>query len=215
MNKFISVEKALSFIKDGMVLMIGGFLGNGTPDKIVDAIAASGLKNLTLICNDTSFPDRGFGKLFVNKQVTKVITSYIGGNPVCNEQMNANELEVNFVPQGTLAERIRAAGCGLGGILTPTGLNTLSAQGKQIINVDGKDFLLEKPLRADIALIRASVGDKAGNLVYRGTSQNFNPIMAMAADMVIAEVGKLVEIGEIAPEYVKTPSILIKYIIEQ
>ncbi|MCL1868232.1 MAG: CoA transferase subunit A [Paludibacter sp.] len=213
MNKFISVEKALSFLKDGMTLMIGGFLGNGTPDKIVDAIAASSLKNLTLICNDTAFPDRGLGKLFVNKQVAKVITSYIGGNPLCNEQMNAGELEVDFVPQGTLAERIRSAGCGLGGILTPTGLNTLSAQGKQIINVDGKDYLLEKPLRADVALIRASVGDEMGNLVYRGTSQNFNPLMAMAADLVIAEVGELVKTGEIAPEYVKTPSIFVKYLV--
>jgi acetate CoA/acetoacetate CoA-transferase alpha subunit len=214
MNKFISVEKALSFLKDGMTIMIGGFLGNGSPDKIIDAISKSGLKNLTLICNDTVFPDRSFGKLFVNRQVTKVITSYIGGNPVCNEQMNAGELEVDFVPQGTLAERIRAAGCGLGGILTPTGLNTLSAQGKQIINVDGKDFLLEKPLRADVALIRASIGDETGNLVYRGTSQNFNPLMAMAADLVIVEVGKLVKTGEIAPEHIKTPSILVKYIIE-
>lgn len=214
MNKFISVEKALSFLKDGMTLMIGGFLNNGTPEKIVDAIAASGLKNLTIICNDTSYPDRGFGKLFVNKQVTKVITSYIGANPPCNDQMNAGELEVIFVPQGTLAERIRAAGCGLGGVLTPTGLDTLSAQGKQIVNVDGKDFLLEKPLRADVALIRASVGDDMGNLVYRGTSQNFNPLMAMAADLVIAEVENLVKTGEIAPENVKTPSILVDYIIE-
>ncbi|MCL2596599.1 MAG: CoA transferase subunit A [Paludibacter sp.] len=214
MNKFISVEKALAMMKDGMTLMIGGFLNNGTPEKIVDAIASSGLKNLTIICNDSSYPDRGFGKLFVNKQVTKVITSYIGANPVCNDQMNAGELEVVFVPQGTLAERIRAAGCGLGGILTPTGLDTLSAQGKQIVNVDGKDYLLEKPLRADVALIRASVGDHSGNLVYRGTSQNFNPLMAMAADLVIAEVEKLVETGEIAPENVKTPSILVDYIIE-
>jgi len=214
MNKFISLEKALSFIKDGMTIMIGGFLGNGSPDRIIDAIAASNLKNLTIICNDTVFPDRSFGKLFVNKQVTKVITSYIGGNPACNEQMNKGELEVVFVPQGTLAERIRAAGCGLGGILTPTGLNTLAAQGKQIISVDGKEFLLEKPLRADVALIRASVGDETGNLVYRGTSQNFNPLMAMAADLVIAEVEKLVKTGDIEPEYVKTPSILVKYIIQ-
>jgi len=214
MNKIISVEKAMTYIKDGMTLMIGGFLDNGTPQKIVDAIAQSGLKNLTIICNDSSYPDRGFGKLFVNKQVTKVITSYIGANPFCNDQMNAGELIVDFVPQGTLAERIRAAGCGLGGILTPTGIDTLAAQGKQIINVDGKDFLLEKPLRADVALIRASIGDRSGNLVYRGTSQNFNPLMAMAADLVIAEVEKLVETGEIAPENVKTPAILVDYIIE-
>ncbi|MDR2854415.1 MAG: CoA transferase subunit A [Prevotellaceae bacterium] len=213
MNKIISVEHTLSFLKDGMTVMIGGFLANGTPEKIVDTIAASGIKNLTLICNDTAFPERGFGKLFVNKQVSKVITSYIGANPVCGEQLDAGELQVEFVPQGTLAERLRAAGCGLGGILTPTGLGTLIAQGKQIVNVDGKDYLLEKPLRADVALICASVGDKSGNLVYRGTSQNFNPLMAMAADVVIAEVGELVETGTIPPENIKTQGILVDYLV--
>ncbi len=203
MSKFISIEEAISKVKDGMTIMVGGFLANGTPNKIVDALAKSGVKNLTLICNDTAFPDRGVGQLIANKQVKKLFVSHIGTNPCTSEQMNSGELEIEFCPQGSLAERVRAGGCGLGGIL-----------GKQIINVDGKDYLLEKPLRADVALVGASLGDKAGNLVYRGTSQNFNPLMAAAADLVIAEVNELVEVGEIAAENVKTPSIMVDYIIE-
>ena len=140
--------------------------------------------------------------------------SHIGTNPHTSEQMNSGELEIEFCPQGSLAERVRAGGCGLGGILTQTGMGTIVAEGKQIVNVDGKDYLLEKPLRADIALVGASLGDKAGNLVYRGTSQNFNPLMASAADLVIAEINELVEVGEIAAENVKTPSIMVVFIIE-
>lgn len=214
MSKFISIEEAISKVKDGMTIMVGGFLANGTPNKIVDALAKSGVKNLTLICNDTAFPDRGVGQLIANKQVKKLFVSHIGTNPCTSEQMNSGELEIEFCPQGSLAERVRAGGCGLGGILTQTGMGTIVAEGKQIINVDGKDYLLEKPLRADVALVGASLGDKAGNLVYRGTSQNFNPLMAAAADLVIAEVNELVEVGEIAAENVKTPSIMVDYIIE-
>ena len=214
MSKFISIEEAISKVKDGMTIMVGGFLANGTPNKIVDALAKSGVKNLTLICNDTAFPDRGVGQLIANKQVKKLFVSHIGTNPCTSEQMNSGELEIEFCPQGSLAERVRACGCGLGGILTQTGMGTIVAEGKQIINVDGKDYLLEKPLRADVALVGASLGDKAGNLVYRGTSQNFNPLMAAAADLVIAEVNELVEVGEIAAENVKTPSIMVDYIIE-
>ncbi|MCB6974184.1 MULTISPECIES: CoA transferase subunit A [Butyricimonas] len=214
MSKFISIEEAVSKVKDGMTIMVGGFLANGTPNKLVDALAKSGVKNLTLICNDTAFPDRGVGQLIANKQVKKLFVSHIGTNPCTSEQMNSGELEIEFCPQGSLAERVRAGGCGLGGILTQTGMGTIVAEGKQVINVDGKDYLLEKPLRADIALVGASLGDKAGNLVYRGTSQNFNPLMAAAADLVIAEVNELVEVGEIAAENVKTPSIMVDYIIE-
>ena len=214
MSKFISIEEAVSKVKDGMTIMVGGFLANGTPNKIVDALAKSGVKNLTLICNDTAFPDRGVGQLIANKQVKKLFVSHIGTNPCTSEQMNSGELEIEFCPQGSLAERVRAGGCGLGGILTQTGMGTIVAEGKQVINVDGKDYLLEKPLRADIALVGASLGDKAGNLVYRGTSQNFNPLMAAAADLVIAEVNELVEVGEIAAENVKTPSIMVDYIIK-
>ena len=214
MSKFISIEEAVSKVKDGMTIMVGGFLANGTPNKIVDALAKSGVKNLTLICNDTAYPDKGVGQLIANKQVKKLFVSHIGTNPHTSEQMNSGELEIEFCPQGSLAERVRAGGCGLGGILTQTGMGTIVAEGKQIGNVDGKDYLLEKPLRADIALVGASLGDKAGNLVYRGTSQNFNPLMASAADLVIAEINELVEVGEIAAENVKTPSIMVDFIIE-
>lgn len=215
MNKLISIDEAVSKIKDGMTLMIGGFLANGTPNKIVDALAQSGVKDLTIICNDTAFPDRGIGKLVVNKQVKKLYTSHIGTNPATGEQYNKGELEIEFCPQGTLAERVRAAGNGLGGVLTTTGLGTIVAEGKQIINIDGKDYLLEKPLHADVALIRASRGDKSGNLVYRGTSQNFNPLMATAADLVIAEIADMKEVGEIAPEEVHTPAIFVDFIVAE
>ena len=214
MSKFISIEEAVSKVKDGMTIMVGGFLANGTPNKIVDALAKSGVKNLTLICNDTAYPDKGVGQLIANKQVKKLFVSHIGTNPHTSEQMNSGELEIEFCPQGSLAERVRAGGCGLGGILTQTGMGTIVAEGKQIVNVDGKDYLLEKPLRADIALVGASLGDKAGNLVYRGTSQKFNPLMASAADLVIAEINELVEIGEIAAENVKTPSIMVDFIVK-
>ena len=214
MSKFISIEEAVSKVKDGMTIMVGGFLANGTPNKIVDALAKSGVKNLTLICNDTAYPDKGVGQLIANKQVKKLFVSHIGTNPHTSEQMNSGELEIEFCPLGSLAERVRAGGCGLGGILTQTGMGTIVAEGKQIVNVDGKDYLLEKPLRADIALIGASLGDKAGNLVYRGTSQNFNPLMASAADLVIAEINELVEVGEIAAENVKTPSIMVDFIVK-
>lgn len=214
MSKFISIEEAVSKVKDGMTIMVGGFLANGTPNKIVDALAKSGVKNLTLICNDTAYPDKGVGQLIANKQVKKLFVSHIGTNPHTSEQMNSGELEIEFCPQGSLAERVRAGGCDLGGILTQTGMGTIVAEGKQIVNVDGKDYLLEKPLRADIALIGASLGDKAGNLVYRGTSQNFNPLMASAADLVIAEINELVEVGEIAAENVKTPSIMVDFIVK-
>ena len=214
MSKFISIEEAVSKVKDGMTIMVGGFLANGTPNKIVDALAKSGVKNLTLICNDTAYPDKGVGQLIANKQVKKLFVSHIGTNPHTSEQMNSGELEIEFCPQGSLAERVRAGGCGLGGILTQTGMGTIVAEGKQIVNVDGKDYFLEKPLRADIALVGASLGDKAGNLVYRGTSQNFNPLMASAADLVIAEVNELVEVGEIAAENVKTPSIMVDFIVK-
>ena len=213
MSKIISIEQAAAKVRDGMTLMIGGFLANGTPEKLIDALVASGVRDLTVICNDTSFPDRGIGRLIVGKQIKKLYTSHIGTNPHTSEQMNAGELEIEFCPQGTLAERVRAGGNGLGGILTPTGLGTMVAEGKEIIKVDGKEYLLEKPIHADVALIYASLGDRSGNLVYRGTSQNFNPLMATAADTVIAQVEELVEVGQIAAENVRTPGIFVDYIV--
>jgi len=211
MNKRISISECAAKIKDGMSVMIGGFMGNGTAERIMDALVAAGVKNLTVICNDTGFPDKGIGKLIVNKQIAKLIVSHIGTNPVTVDQMNAGNLEVEFSPQGTLAERVRAGGAGLGGVLTPTGLGTVVANGKQTLEIDGKTYLLEKPLRADVALLGANIGDKSGNLIFKGTSQNFNPIMATAADLVIAEIEKEVEIGELAPETIHVPGIFVDY----
>lgn len=212
MKKEITLEKAVSMVKDGMTVMIGGFLGVGAPVQIIDALSKSGVKNLTVICNDTAFPDKSLGKMIVNKQIKKLYVSHIGTNPETSKQMNDKELEIEFCPQGTLAERIRAKGAGLGGILTTTGMGTIVAEGKRVINIDGKDYLLEMPLGADIALIGASVSDEMGNLVYKGTTQNFNPTMAMAADVVIVEAEKVVKTGEIAPEAVLTPGIFVNYI---
>jgi acetate CoA/acetoacetate CoA-transferase alpha subunit len=192
--------------------MVGGFLTNGGPNILMDALAKSGVKDLTLICNDGAYPDKGLGQLIANRKVKKVITSYIGSNPVAIDQMNAGELVVEFSPQGTLAERIRAYGAGLGGVLTPTGLGTVVQEGKSVITSNGKDYILETPLKADVAFIGASLSDKAGNLYYRGTTRNFNPLMAMSADVVIAETDEVVVAGSIDPENVHTPAILVDYI---
>ncbi|PKQ61010.1 branched-chain amino acid dehydrogenase [Labilibaculum filiforme] len=213
MNKIISIKEAVAKLQDGMTIMIGGFLSVGTANNMIDQIVSSNVKNLTIICNDTAFADKGLGKLIANKQVVKVITSHIGTNPATIEQMNNGEIIVEFSPQGTLAERVRSGGAGLGGVLTPTGLGTMVADGKEIITVDGKEYLLEKPLRADVALIGASVSDTLGNLTYRGTSQNFNPLMATAADLVIVEARNIVEAGSLKPEEVKTPSIFVDFIV--
>ena len=215
MSKLISLKEAVSKVKDGMTIMVGGFLANGTPESIIDALVESGVKNLTLVCNDTAYPDKGVGKLLVNGQLKKLIVSYIGATPQASEMMNAGDIEVEFVPQGTLAERVRAGGCGIGGFLTPTGLGTVVAEGKQVVNIDGKDYLLEKPLHADVALIGANVADNAGNLRYKGTSRNFNPLMAAAADVVIVEPKEMVETGDIDPDDVHTPGILVDYILEK
>nr|WP_320117281.1 CoA transferase subunit A [uncultured Marinifilum sp.] len=213
MNKIISISEAVAKLEDGMTIMIGGFLSVGTANNMIDEIVLSNVKNLTIICNDTAFADKGLGKLIANKQVQKVITSHIGTNPATIEQMNNGEIHVEFSPQGTLAERVRSGGAGLGGVLTPTGLGTMVAEGKEIITVDGKEYLLEKPLRADVALIGASISDSIGNLLYKGTSQNFNPLMATAADLVIAEVNEVVELGSLRPEEIKTPSIFVDFIV--
>jgi acetate CoA/acetoacetate CoA-transferase alpha subunit len=213
MNKIISVEEAVAKIKDGMTVMIGGFMAAGTPHKIIDALSKSKIKDLTVICNDTAFPDKGIGILVTNKQVKKIIASHIGTNPNTIEQFNNKELEVQFVPQGTLAEQVRCGGAGLGGFLTPTGIGTVVEEGKQKMTIDGKEYLLELPLRADVALLGANIGDESGNLLYKGTTQNFNPMMATAADLVIAEVEELVETGKIPMENVHTPAIFVNYIV--
>lgn len=213
MNKVISLNEAVDMIHDGMTIMVGGFLGCKNPFRIVDAIVEKGIKDITLIANDTSFPEVGIGKLVVNKQVKKLIASHIGTNKETGNQMNSGEMQVELAPQGTLAERIRAAGAGLGGILTPTGLGTIVADGKTIVEVDGKEYLLEKPLKADIALIVGVVVDKKGNVRYAKATRNFNPLMATAADIVIVEADKIVEAGEIDPDDVMTPGIFVDYIV--
>lgn len=214
MNKTISLQELSKKFHDGMSVMIGGFLANGTPERIVDEIVKSGVKDITMIVNDTSYPDKGCGKLIANHQVKKLYVSHIGTNPHTAEQMNSGELEIEFCPQGTLAERIRSGGSGLGGFLTTVGMGTDVAKGKEVINVDGTDYLLEKPIRADFAFIKGSVGDDFGNLIYKGTTQNFQPLMAMAADCVVAEIDKKVAVGEIEPEAVHTSGIFVDYIVE-
>lgn len=214
MAKIISAAEAAAKVQAGMTVMVGGFLGCGTPQSLVDQVLADGTKDLTLVCNDTAFPDSGVGKLVVSRQFKRVIVSHIGTNPETGRQMNANELAVDLVPQGTLAERIRSAGFGLGGILTPTGVGTPVEAGKQKLTIDGKDYLLELPIKADVALIKAYKADKAGNLVFRKAARNFNPLMATAADLVIVEAQNIVEIGEIDPDEVMTPGIFVNYLVQ-
>lgn len=214
MNKVRSIKEAVAQVKSGMTLMIGGFLACGTPEHIVDELVEKGVRDLTIIANDTAFPDRGIGKLVVNNQVKYVIASHIGTNPVTGKKMIAGEMKVDLVPQGTLAERIRAGGAGLGGILTPTGLGTVAEEGKEKVVVNGNEYLLETPLKADIAFLLAHKGDESGNLVYRRAARNFNPLMAMAADLVVAEVEELVKVGEIDPDEVTTPGIFVDVVVK-
>ena len=212
MDKIRTIDEAASYIKDGMTVAVGGFIGAGTPEKLIDAVIAKGIKDLTLICNDTALPDKGVGKWVVNRVVSRIIVSHIGTNPETGRQMNAGELKVELVPQGTLAERVRAAGAGLGGILTHTGIGTVVEEGKEKITVNGKEYLLELPLKADVALLKGSIVDKKGNIYYKKATRNFNPLMATAADLVIVEAEKIVEVGELDPTDVMTPSIFVDII---
>jgi acetate CoA/acetoacetate CoA-transferase alpha subunit len=214
-NKVISREEISFILQDGMTVMIGGFMGVGTPEGIVSIILEEGIKDLTLITDDTAFVDTGVGPLIVNHRVKKAITTHIGKNPEAGRQMIAGEMEVDLVPMGTFVERVRAGGAGLGGILTPTGVGTIVEEGKEKLTVDGRDYLLEKPLHAEIALLKAYKADKNGNLIYRKAARNFNPLMALAADLVIAEVEQIVEIGEMDPDEVMTPGVLVDRIFIQ
>jgi acetate CoA/acetoacetate CoA-transferase alpha subunit len=215
MHQALSLDQAVDMIPDGASIMLSGFMGVGTPDGIVKALAASGKGNFTLLSNDTARPHLGPGPLFKARCVKKLICSHMGLNPDVQEQYKSGDLEVELVPQGTFVERIRAAGVGLGGILTPTGVGTLVAEGKQVINVDGQDYLLETPLHADFALIAARSCDYVGNLSYMLTATNFNPIMAMAGDIVICEPEEIVPVGVIPPDAVKTPGVLVDHIIKK
>ncbi|MPM14727.1 Acetate CoA-transferase subunit alpha [bioreactor metagenome] len=213
MAKVISIEEAVGLIPDGATIMCGGFLGCGGAHRILDSLAKKGVNNLTIIANDSPPTGYSHSKLIDNKQVKKLIASHVGMNPNVASQMNSGEMEVVLIPQGSLVEMIRAGGAGLGGVLTPTGLGTMVAEGKQVVNIEGRDYLLEKPIRADFALLSGYKVDRMGNIWYKGTTKNFSPLMAMAADTVICEAEHLVEIGEIEPENVMTSGIFVDYIV--
>ena len=209
----VSLEKSVAMIPDGASLMIGGFMAVGTPERVIDEIVRQKKRDLTVIANDTAAPGRGIGKLISAKLVKKAIVSHIGLNPETQKQMMAGGLQVELVPQGTLIERIRAGGYGLGGILTETGMGTSVEEGKQKIEVDGKSYLLEVALRADFALVQAFLADYLGNLSYALTARNFNPVIAMAAGTVIASADNIVPVGVISPDHVVTPAPVVDYLI--
>jgi acetate CoA/acetoacetate CoA-transferase alpha subunit len=213
MKGALTAAAAASKIPDGASLMIGGFMAVGSPERLIDALVARGAKGLTIIANDTAMPGKGIGKLISAGAVAKVIASHIGLNPETQARMIAGEIEVELVPQGTLIERIRAGGMGLGGILTPTGLGTEVEIGKQVVEVEGRKFLLETPLKADFALLGAWQADYVGNLAYMLTAHNFNPIIALAGKTVIAEPESIVPVGVIAPDSVKTPGVLVDHLV--
>lgn len=214
MSKIVSMDDAVDRVTDGMTVMFGGFLGCGNPHAIVDALIARGVRDLVMIANDASTPQTGIGRLVERRMLRRLIASHVGTNPEVAAQMNDGTLEVELVPQGTLAERIHAGGAGLGGVLTPTGLGTPVADGKQVLHIDGRDYLLEMPLRADIAFLSGYRVDPVGNIWYRGATRNFNALMAMAADTVIVEADHLVGLGDIEPENVVTPGVLVDFIVE-
>lgn len=215
MRTAISIAEAAALIPDGASLLIGGFMGVGSPHRLIDGLVARGAKGLTIIGNDTCRPGQGVGKLIDAGCVSKVIASHIGLNPVTQQKMLAGEMTVELVPQGTLVERIRAAGAGLGGVLTPTGVGTIVAEGKQTVTVQGKEYLLEEPLSADFALLGAHEADYNFNLTYRLTATNFNPVMALAGRCVIAEPSEIVPVGVLPPDAVRTPGAIVNYIVER
>ena len=214
-RKSIPIADAVALIAEGASVMVGGFMGGGTPHRLVDELVRQHKRSLTLICNDSARPGHGVGRLIDAGLVRRLITSHIGTNPLTLRRMLEGALEVELVPQGTLAERIRAGGFGLGGVLTPTGVGTLVAEGKRTIQVDGREFLLEAALKADYALIAARRADYAGNLEYALTSRNFNPLMAMAGATTIAEADEIVPIGAIAPDAVVTPGVIVRYLVSR
>ena len=209
----LPLDRLVAKIPDAASLMIGGFMGVGTPERLIDELVRQGKRDLTVIANDTAMVGRGIGKLITAKLVRKVIASHIGLNPETQQKMLSGEMEVELVPQGTLIERIRAAGYGLGGILTPTGIGTVVEQGKRKLEVDGREYLLETPLAADFALVEAFLADYLGNLTYALTARNFNPVIAMAAKTVIVDAEHIVPVGTISPDHVMTPAPLVDYLV--
>jgi acetate CoA/acetoacetate CoA-transferase alpha subunit len=211
--KAVSAEEAIAMIPNGASIMVCGFMGVGAPERLLDELVRQKKTDISLISNDAAVPGKGVGKLFDGGQVSNMIGTHIGLNPKAQQQMLSNQIKVDLIPQGTFVERIRAGGCGLGGVLTPTGVGTLVEQGKQKIEVDGKTFLLETALRADFALVHAFLSDYLGNLSYALTARNFNPVMAMAADTVIVTAEHIVPVGVIAPDHVVTPGPLVDYLV--
>jgi acetate CoA/acetoacetate CoA-transferase alpha subunit len=209
----IDLYKAVAMIPDGATVMIGGFMGVGTPERVIDELVRQGRRNLTVIANDNALPGVGIGKLVTAGLVRKTIASHIGLNPETQKKMIEGAMEVELVPQGTLIERIRAAGYGLGGILTPTGVGTVVEEGKRKIEVDGRNYLLETPLRADFALVQAFLCDYLGNLTYVLTARNFNPVIAMASATVMVDAEHIVPVGLIPPDHVVTPAPVVDYVI--
>lgn len=213
MKKTVQADQAVAKIPSGASVMIGGFMGVGSPIRLIDELVRQGISNLTVIANDTARPGVGIGKLISARLVKRVITSHIGTNPETQRQLLAGDIDVELVPQGTLAERIRAGGYGLGEILTPTGVGTAVQEGKRTLKVEGRVYLLELPLKADFTLINARRADHIGNLTYAMTARNFNPLMAMAASSVIAEPQEIVPVGVISPDDVMTPAVLVDYLV--
>jgi acetate CoA/acetoacetate CoA-transferase alpha subunit len=211
--KTVSIEEAVALIPNGASVMVGGFMGVGTPERLLDELVRQKKSGLSLVCNDAAVPGKGVGKLFDGAQVSRMIGSHIGLNQKAQQQMLAKQTAIDLIPQGTFVERIRAGGCGLGGVLTPTGVGTLVEEGKQKIDVNGKTYLLETALRADFALVHAFLADYLGNLTYALTARNFNPVMAMAADTVIVTAEHIVPVGVIAPDHVVTPGPLVDYLV--
>lgn len=211
--KPVSAEEAVAMIPNGASIMVGGFMGVGTPERLLDELVRQKKSGLSLISNDAATPGKGVGKLFEGGQVSNMIGTHIGLNPKAQQQMLGKQIAVDLIPQGTFVERIRAGGCGLGGVLTPTGVGTLVEDGKQKIDVKGKSYLLEIALRADFALVHAFLADYLGNLSYALTARNFNPVMAMAADTVIVTAEHIVPVGVIGPDQVVTPGPLVDYLV--
>ena len=217
-TKVISAKEAAALIKDGDTVLVGGFMTNGTAKSIVNEVTA---KNLTVVCNDAGFENEGTGRLLHNGLIKRLIATHVGLNKEVAAKFNAGEIELKLQPQGTLAEQVRAGGAGLAGFLTPTGIGTIVAdstspttlEGKQVIELDGKEYLLEKAIRGNVAIIQGYIADESGNIRYKGSTRNFNPMMASAADIVIAEVEKIVPAGEIGPNYVETAHIYVDYLV--
>jgi acetate CoA/acetoacetate CoA-transferase alpha subunit len=214
-SKVVAIDAAMTKIKSGMTMMIPGFVNVGTPMKIVKAICEHDYRDFHVISNNAGTADvPGIGKLVIEKRVRMLTASHIGLNPEAGKLMISGEMKVNLVPQGTLAERMRIGGAGIGGFLTPTGVGTVVEEGKQVIEVDGKKYLLELPLRADVSIIKAWKADESGNLIYRRVARNFNPLMALAGDFVIAEAENIVPVGELDPDMIATPGVVVDMLVQ-